>query len=292
MSLTDFVFANTSWFEADLIKITLPNGSVLTTTNHQLDLVGPDGLTYYAMKYGKWERGPVTFERNTVNETDLTMNADKSILFPNSVATPMFQRSKLFARSTVQIITAILSLDAPQTIVGYTIVFTGLITIPTVESAKVTFKCSDHLYRTQEPWPRRVICAGCPFAVFDRNCALDKNAFAVTRTVAAGSTQTNLALSSALSAVGNDSLPFSKGYIVPTTGEAQGWSITITQQTDTTHVSLAPFDLPIKVGDSITLFPGCDGKLTTCAGKFSNASHFGGFPVVPGPPAAISGTGS
>src|ERR1043166_8838650 len=97
MSLTDFVLNNNTWFEADCFDITLPNGSLLRATSHQNDLVVA-GTTYYATKNGKWERGSTTQERNAVNEMELMLQCDESILFPNSVSTPMFQRAKLFAR--------------------------------------------------------------------------------------------------------------------------------------------------------------------------------------------------
>lgn len=40
-----------------------------------------------------------------------------------------------------------------------------------------------------------------------------------------------------------------------------------------------PFD--IQVGDAVSLYAGCDKKLTTCGDKFSN-ENFGGFPHIPG----------
>lgn len=289
MSLTDFLldFDNTSFFEADYFKVTLPNGFVITATSHQNDLVlGSPAITYYATKYGKWARDAVMFERNTPNETTLTMACDPAILFPYSVSTPMFQRTKLFARAKVEI--GVVYMDLNEIVKGTQVVFAGLITSPSVESSLATFKCADYMYLLQAAWPKRVICSGCPFAVFDVNCNLDRSAFAVTRTVLAGSTQTSLVVS-ALGSVGTDSLPYAKGYIVPTSGEAQGWNIGVPTQPDSTHLSLAPFDLPIAVGDTFTLYPGCNGTQDACTNKFNNVVNFGGFPYVPGPQSSVTG---
>jgi len=285
MSLTDFVLNNNTWFEADCFDIILPNGSLLRATSHQNDLVVA-GTTYYATKNGKWERGSTTQERNAVNEMELMLQCDESILFPNSVSTPMFQRAKLFARSQVKVTVAYM--DLSEVIQGTQVVFNGVITIPSQESARVTFKCSDYGYLLQAAWPLRVICAGCPFTVFDSNCGLNRASFKVSKTVLAGSTQTSLVVSS-ISALGNDSLPMTKGYIVPSSGEAQGWSIGIVQQLDATHLQLAPFDLPIKVGDTIDMYPGCTGTTDACQNKFSNLSKFGGFPYVPKTEGALTG---
>lgn len=44
----------------------------------------------------------------------------------------------------------------------------------------------------------------------------------------------------------------------------------------TLHIPLA-----LVPGDAVTLVPGCDHSLDTCAAKFANAANFGGFPWTP-----------
>lgn len=280
MSLIDFVLNNNTFFEADCFEITLPNGSILRATSHQNDLV-VGGNTYYATKNGKWERGSTSQDAATKSQTtemELMLQCDETILFPNSVSTPMFQRAKLFARSKVKLTIAYMDLN--EVIQGSQVQFVGVISTPSQESARVTFKCSDYSYLMQAAWPRRVFCSGCPFTVFDSNCALDKSSFAVTKTALSGSSGTVIQVST-ISALGNDSLPMTKGYIVPTSGEAQGFSIGIVQQLDSTHIQLLPFDIPIAVGDTFTMYPGCNGTTDACANKFGNLIHFGGQPYIP-----------
>jgi uncharacterized phage protein (TIGR02218 family) len=280
MSLTDFVLNNNTWFEADCFDILLPNGFLIRATSHQNDLV-VGGNTYYATKYGKWERGSTTQDASTKGETsemELMLQCDESILFPNSASTPMFQRAKLFARSKVTL--TIAYMDLGEVIQGTQAQFVGTISVPSQEASRVTFKCSDYSYLMQAAWPRRVFYAGCPFTVFDSNCDLDKASFAVTKTALSGSSGTVIQ-TSAMGAIGNDSLPYTKGYIVPNSGEAQGFSIGLVQQIDSTHIQLMPFDIPIAVGDTFTMFPGCNGTTDACGNKFSNLVHFGGQPYIP-----------
>jgi hypothetical protein len=284
-------------FEADLFTLTLPTGTVIRMTNHQQNLV-VSGSTYYATKYGKWERGSIKSELNAVTEIDITLTADTTVLFPGT-SKPMLWVSKLFSRSTVQIETASLALptvqaplDAPAVVVASKIVFIGQITMPSLTSTQASFKASDFGYLGLKPWPLRVIQPGCPFTLFDRGCTLSSSSFAVSCTVASGSTQTNIVVGSALGSVGTDTLPYSRGYIIPTSGEATGWKITVNKQIDSTHFELAPFELTIAIGDTFTLFPGCDGLQATCQFKFNNLHNFGGEPNVPGPPAAVNATGS
>jgi hypothetical protein len=284
-------------YEPDLFTITLPTGTVLRTTSHQQDIV-TGGNTYYATKYGKWERDSIKSEPNTVTEVDITLTADTSVLFPGT-SKPMLWVSKLFTRSTVKIVTASLALpttqgplDKEMTIAASKTVFIGQVTVPSLVSTHTTLKCADMGYLGLKPWPIRVICAGCPFTLFDRGCKLNSADFVVHCTVKTGSTPTNIIVTSALGSVGNDSLPYSRGFIVPTSGEATGWRITVNKQTDSTHLELAPFVLELAVGDTFDLFPGCDGQKATCEFKFSNLDNYGGMPDIPGPPAALSGTGS
>ena len=39
---------------------------------------------------------------------------------------------------------------------------------------------------------------------------------------------------------------------------------------------------PIKVGDTLDIFAGCDKRFETCKAKFTNAVNFRGFPHIPG----------
>jgi uncharacterized phage protein (TIGR02218 family) len=280
MSLVDFVLNNNTWFEADCFDILLPSGFLIRSTSHQNDIV-VGGNTYYATKYGKWERNATTQDASTKGQTsemEMMLQCDEAILFPNSASTPMFRRAKLFARSKVTLTVAYM--DLGEVIQGTQTQFVGIVSVPSQESSRVTFKCSDYSYLMQAAWPRRVFCAGCPFTVFDSNCDLDKASFAVTKTALSGSSGSVIQVST-ISAVGNDSLPMTKGYIVPTSGEAQGFSIGIVQQLDSTHIQLMPFDIPIAVGDTFTMFPGCTGTTDACGNKFSNLVHFGGQPYIP-----------
>jgi len=288
MTLVDFVLANSSWLEVDCIQVTLPNGIILRGTSHQQDII-VNGDTFYATRYGKWERGPVMSELNTVTETDITLTAGADILFPGT-SRPVLRLTKLFARAAVVIKTAVL--DNSLVVIGSKTIFAGQIIQPNAESTHATFKCADYGYLGLKPWPTRVICAGCPHTLFDRGCTLDKGDFAVSVTLASGTTPLNAVVSSPLGSVGTDTLPYSRGFFVPTSGEASGWPITVANQIDSTHLELAPFALEASPGDTGTLFPGCDGQRSTCEFKFDNRHNFGGFPNVPGPAGAINATGS
>jgi hypothetical protein len=59
------------------------------------------------------------------------------------------------------------------------------------------------------------------------------------------------------------------------------------QSTNTVTLFLSmPFD--IEVGDKLSIYAGCDKKLSTCIAKFDNVVNFRGEPYVPGPDAFLS----
>lgn len=480
MTLTSFMFDSftTGWAEPDLFSCVLPSGAVIRATSHNVDLVNPaDGFTYYHAKYGYWNRGDIPIEPNVINTCDVTVTADSTIMFPGT-SVPMLRVAKLFSRSRVTITTCTIDLQDAYTIIGSVVVFVGRVSAPSMVSTSATLKCSEETYLLAEPWPRRVICAGCPFTLFDAQCALIKDNFAVQCIVGSGSTQTNLALVNpnmllwsdkfdkspwvltnavlgahglispdgvnngyvlqrvatngteasvtqtlgvlaagtnldhavyahagstgallalriiyadataptgvvtfdlvagtivftgttftakasitalpggwyrcaihaasittpaanrvdidvttstigglggvagdfiyiwgaqleqgtapttyattttaalVLGSVGTAALPYTKGYIVPTSGQATGWPIMVTLQGDTSHLNIQPFPLPIAVGDTFTMYPGCDGTKAVCIGTFNNLANNGSFPSVPGPSSAVSAVGS
>lgn len=46
-------------------------------------------------------------------------------------------------------------------------------------------------------------------------------------------------------------------------------------------------EMPIAVGDTLTIVPGCDRTLATCISKFNNVVNFRGFPFLPGTDALL-----
>jgi uncharacterized phage protein (TIGR02218 family) len=46
-------------------------------------------------------------------------------------------------------------------------------------------------------------------------------------------------------------------------------------------ITLSAVPPGLAVGDTISLYPGCDRTLATCDTKFGNSANFGGFPFIP-----------
>lgn len=77
---------------------------------------------------------------------------------------------------------------------------------------------------------------------------------------------------------------FDGGVITWTSGLNEGRSIEVKSWTSgsATAVLFLPMPRPIQVGDTFTIYPGCDKKPITCRDKFNNIVNQRGFPFIPG----------
>jgi|GEM_PF-1252276 len=130
----------------------------------------------------------------------------------------------------------------------------------------------------------------CNYSLYDSSCGIDRAAFAVT-CVVASITDNVIALTSATFA-GKPTGWFNAGEIVYNGDRRE------IKSHDTAGVTvMLPFE-GMAVGASVTVYPGCDKSLTTCAAKYNNVLRHGGFPNIPGSnvfvtgiPPAIPGSG-
>jgi uncharacterized phage protein (TIGR02218 family) len=82
---------------------------------------------------------------------------------------------------------------------------------------------------------------------------------------------------------------FDFGLITWLTGNNAGTQSDVLAWDGTSLIDLLlPTGLPIQVGDTFTITPGCDKRLASCFAKFNNVVNFRGEPFVPGEDAALS----
>lgn len=79
---------------------------------------------------------------------------------------------------------------------------------------------------------------------------------------------------------------FTHGLLTFTSGAAEGQEIEVKNHTSAAGIVMielwSPARLPLAPGQTFTVSAGCDKRLMTCRGKFSNAVNFRGFPHMPG----------
>ncbi len=123
--------------------------------------------------------------------------------------------------------------------------------------------------------PRNVYQAGCLNSWGDTGCGIDKAAWAVSGVVQSallGSIQTNLTQADGY---------FELGKIVFNSGANAGVVRTVKVHQSGQITFAYPLRTPAAVGDTFTIYPGCNGTKATCTNKFSNLSRFRGLPYIP-----------
>lgn len=133
--------------------------------------------------------------------------------------------------------------------------------------------------------PRNLYTAQCRYALFDTQCALNKASFAVAATVTAVGSQQNFTLG----ALGQVDGYFALGNAVFTSGQNNGLRGMIQSWVmSSKRMGLAvPIPFTIAIGDTLTIYPGCDKSVATCTTKFNNKVNYGGFSLIPAAETAL-----
>lgn len=120
----------------------------------------------------------------------------------------------------------------------------------------------------------------CPYSCYDRDCRVNKTAFkwVLKITSKTGSAISYDIIERDSSLAPNNTL--TAGFI-----EWKDKDGVIETRAITTHsegaLSLMGGSYGLEVGMVINAYPGCDGRVNTCAGKFNNLLNFGGIPHLP-----------
>lgn len=143
--------------------------------------------------------------------------------------------------------------------------------------AVAEIQCAQVSWSLRQPGLRRSFQYSCPYPVFENGCGLSRAAYEVATTVTAMSgTRVTLAYSSVAYAANY----FAGGYaqwVLPN-GRRDRRMITGSAEN---RIVLHSTNLGLSVGDSVSLYPGCDHQSSTCYTKFDNVENFGGFPFIP-----------
>lgn len=172
-----------------------------------------------------------------------------------------------------------------DTSVGVYDMFLGRVGDVSFGRKAITFTVNSYLELTNQNLPLNYYQAGCNNTLYDASCTLSAAAFSANGSVAAGSSGASI-----LAALGAATSFFDLGKIVMTSGAMSGFAIGVKSWTqgspNGTLLLNKPFPAQPAVGDTFTVYAGCDKQQTTCAGKFSNFANFRGTPYVPVPESA------
>ena len=281
-SFIDFLATKTEFVMAELYDITLADGTQLHYTTFDRNLV-VGGTTYLS--------GPPNFKRGTVEEVlglskigtlSLEVHANASDMIGG---VPILQKIARGDFDKAQITVRRLFMDQNLVQQGTVIRFVGNIgDLDELSRTTAKFTCKSKVEDLNIQLPRNILQPTCIHTLFDSGCTLSKAGFAVNGTAQAGSTVNKL-----LTTLTQPDSYFDNGQLVFTSGTNNGHVVAVRKYLNSGGTVLVVVPLPAVpgVGDTFTIYPGCDKTQATCSTKFSNLANFGGFPYVPVPETAI-----
>lgn len=131
--------------------------------------------------------------------------------------------------------------------------------------------------------PIDVFQGSCLNTLFDAKCTLIRSNYGAAAAISGASTQRLLATNIMASAG-----TYALGSVVFASGLNSGERRTITAQDASGNLTLvSPLPVAPSIGDTFTLYPGCDLKLGTCTNKFNNRINYRGQDFIPTPETSI-----
>lgn len=151
-------------------------------------------------------------------------------------------------------------------------------------STEVTLAAASWLELLDTMVPPDVFQASCLNTVFDAKCGLDRNNFVASASVEAGVADRISMPTTLVAAAGHYNL----GAVLFLSGPNAGLRRTIRSQDASGNIKLvSPLPAVPEVGDTMSMWPGCDQAKNTCSGKFNNLIRYRGQPFIPVPETAI-----
>lgn len=167
--------------------------------------------------------------------------------------------------TTIQIYRAI-----TQELTAYANLFFGSVRRASVANKVITVECVQTT-RLSTKLPKIIHQPNCNWQVFDCDCGLSADDYAVGATIIGVSNQYIRSPTFAL---------FPTGYFIQGRVLFEGDFRFITGY-DGEYLALQmPFSSLVN-GDYVVAYPGCDGLKATCSTKFNNVDHFCGMPMIP-----------
>ena len=128
--------------------------------------------------------------------------------------------------------------------------------------------------------PRNVFQAMCRHELYDAGCALVRTVLTIASAAAAGSTQ--LVINSAMAQASGY---WNLGVLTFTSGANNGLVRSVNTYTPGVHTLSFPLYAAPAIGDTFTVYPGCNKSVAACT-AFGNLANFGGHPTIPAPETA------
>lgn len=238
---------------------------------------------YFTSYHEAWTRGGNTYEPRQISHGSIRRNI-RADLEEVEIETFLFADNPL-AMFIPYPVSGVLTLEIREDSVGASSSerrYTGTIRRPRIEGKRVTARCASFLAELERKVPAHLFQPRCNYMLFDANCGLAAGSFVETAEILIVNGELLRVDIPGFSTLDADY--WSKGRIAAGTGTT--WETRTIRQASLISGTVWQLILNMPfatatVGTTVSMWPGCDGRLSTCDTKFSNRDAFGGFPYVP-----------
>jgi uncharacterized phage protein (TIGR02218 family) len=288
VALANALAAGNIPFMADLYTVTLQSGTAYRWTSFDVALV-VGGNTFQTgagaqpwLTRGKWG---VT---NTMVVPTLEVFFEISnAVFSGGVSLKRLFHDGAFDGCSLLLQRVYMPTAGDTTTYGTIDIFAGVGGAVSIGPICATLKVRGKNTLLDMPAPRNVYQPGCLHTFCDTGCTLAAATLTITRAVGSGATRTVIPWTGALLPVGNVHLK--AGTLKMLSGADAGQIKSIIDSNLFVITLATPLPVAPTVGDSISLFVGCDKTIPTCDLVFHNRVNHRGFPYIPTPPMAAVG---
>ena len=270
-ALATLLQSSRAFFVVELFTLTLIGGQIYRWSGADV------GIAYGGNTYATGpivERGAVkTGVGLSVTSCDVTFYATDAITV---LGLPLLQAARRGALDGAELkIVRAFTDDPANPIVGSVSVFEGRLADAEILSNAARYTVKSPVELLDAPFPPYVYQPGCVWSLYGAGCGVSKAAHALAVTVQGGSTRSVIVCGVTGSAT------YDLGEIDGVTGVNAGVRRTVKQHTAGQLVLSFPLPDAPAVGDTFTVYKGCDRTQATCSSRFPGQGRFKGFPLVP-----------
>ena len=272
------LLASQTFLMADLFTFTLADGTILRYTNADGDLTIPyvGGNVFSAV-------GPFLTRGSTrivigveVDSLEVNFLLNSTVMIGTKPIAE-FAAAGGFDGARVSLWRTFMPPTAwGDTSAGYLIQFVGRTAEVMCTRSEVKMVVNSDLELLNIMLPRNVYQAGCNRTLFDTGCGLNRATYASSKLVQAGSTK--MLLNATLAQANGY---FDLGSVIFVDGPNAGMTRMVKSYTVGALRLSSPLTYTPGLGDTFTVYPGCDKTQATCTSKYSNSANFRGFPYIP-----------
>jgi uncharacterized phage protein (TIGR02218 family) len=275
--LASFMDGARAAVRVDLYTLTLATGTVLRWCAADAPLALPDGRSFTT--------GPLITRSKLALVAGIQVDEMAVAITPRAsdlvAGVPLLRLARVGGLRGCEVLLEWAYLTTAGVLQGVLPKFAGRASPTGYDGSTIHLAVKSELERLMVQMPRDVYQATCLNTLYDAGCGKARAAYTVTASVVSASSAS--AFTTGLTQPAGH---FEQGVLRFTAGLNAGVGRTVRSYAGGAFSFALPFPFAISPGDAFAVYPGCDGELATCSGKFNNRARFRGQPFIPAPEVA------